>query len=110
MDSGVWSIRVCSVSRGITVFIVQMFYCRRISVLAPTYYKYLAVGMVPLILSELGFSIAAAVEAFIVGTFTGWERKAWIDGAALAIVMVADIIVAATMVIILYKSRTGIKR
>ena len=34
----------------------------------------------------------------------------WLDGATLAIVLVADVIVAATMVIILYKSRTGIKR
>lgn len=33
----------------------------------------------------------------------------WIDAVALGVVLVADIIVAATMVFILYRSRTGLK-
>ncbi|KAM5533630.1 hypothetical protein V8D89_012743 [Ganoderma adspersum] len=63
---------------------------------------------VPLMLSELGFSIDYI--RFLVGTFTEWEHKAWLDGVTLVIVLVADVIVAATMVIILYRSHTGIKR
>ncbi|OSC98177.1 hypothetical protein PYCCODRAFT_1346148, partial [Trametes coccinea BRFM310] len=62
--------------------------------------------------SERGFAFRGSLRAvrFIVSAFTDFDRVAWMTSAGFAAAVAIDVLLAATLVVTLHKSRTGFKR
>ncbi|OSD00603.1 hypothetical protein PYCCODRAFT_1437192 [Trametes coccinea BRFM310] len=106
---GVWSIDVFPLLSGISMALSQSFFARRIWLVAPSY-KPLVVVAIILCIAEIAFFIAGSVKAFIIPTYAQYEDSQWLVSAGSTMAVTADTLLTAVLIIVLRKSRTGVKR
>ncbi|KAI1785095.1 hypothetical protein LXA43DRAFT_167955 [Ganoderma leucocontextum] len=105
---GSWSINLLPMSTGVVIAVSQSFFARRLFKINPRYAP--IVGFVVfLLLGELGFSIAATVEAFVQPDLPHFQKFSWMISTALGMVIAADGILTVLLTIVLHRSRTGFK-
>ncbi|KAI0363848.1 hypothetical protein BV20DRAFT_82121 [Pilatotrama ljubarskyi] len=61
-------------------------------------------------LLEIGFTAAVSTEAFITPDLVTFRQVAWLSSAAFGICVASDVLVTATLIWVLRRSRTGFKR
>ncbi|KAL1949891.1 hypothetical protein VTO73DRAFT_8772 [Trametes versicolor] len=109
LDDGVWSIRLITPLTSIIVIVVQAFYARRIYVMGSQYKIPLFIVMA-LMLGEAITVMVTIVESFIIPTFSHWKSHAWLTALPYAFSLATDVILTSTLILILHKSRTGMRR
>ncbi|KAM5544700.1 hypothetical protein V8D89_001598 [Ganoderma adspersum] len=105
---GSWSINLLPVSTGLVIAVSQSFFARRLFKINPRYAPIVAF-VVLLLLGELGFTIAATVEAFVQPDLLHFQNFSWMISTALGMVIAADGILTVLLTIVLHRSRTGFK-
>ncbi|KAI0367702.1 hypothetical protein BV20DRAFT_546281 [Pilatotrama ljubarskyi] len=105
---GTWSANFQPALTGLIVAVTQAFFARRIFLLNRRYFLVVVVALA-LLLSELGFSIACSVEAFILPDIFEVQKLQWLSIVALALIIGADTLLTGVLTFILCRSRTGFK-
>ncbi|KAI0763281.1 hypothetical protein BD413DRAFT_495241 [Trametes elegans] len=97
----------------ISILVVETFHtvvCMHSAWLQPlATYRVLVVVAIILSLVALGFSAAAAGEAFIVRTFDRFWHFTWLDSAGFGVTVVSDLLTTTVLIITLMRSRTGMR-
>ncbi|OSD00606.1 hypothetical protein PYCCODRAFT_1437195 [Trametes coccinea BRFM310] len=109
LQFGIWSIDVYPLVTGISMVISQSFFARRIWLVAPRFRLVVVVAGI-LCLAEIGFFLTGSVKAFIIPTFQQYEEFQWLVSAGSTMAVTADTLLTAVLIIVLHKSRTGIRR
>ncbi|TBU25233.1 hypothetical protein BD311DRAFT_700759 [Dichomitus squalens] len=107
--SGVWSIRVLAPLTGGTVLVAQSFYLRRMYLLG-SWYAYAVIPAGVLVLGTAGFAVATSIEIFTQRTFLNFEHYTWLMSGGFACSLATDVVLAASFIIFLTRSRTGFRR
>ncbi|KAH9848470.1 hypothetical protein C2E23DRAFT_889120 [Lenzites betulinus] len=106
---GVWSIRILPLATGLVVLVSESFFTRRVYLIG-SHFRWV-VAIVPiLMLAILGFATAATVEAYLWPTFADFERFAWTTSAGFGLAALVDSLLTGTLILVLHKSRTGMRR
>ncbi|KAI8969887.1 hypothetical protein BD414DRAFT_502469 [Trametes punicea] len=109
LAEGVWSIRLIILETGLLILCSHCFYARRLFFLSNRNWIPVAV-IASLLLVEIAFCIAAAVESFIQVTFQNFIRFSYLLWTILACAVAVDCVATGTLTYYLRKSRTGFKR
>ncbi|KAM5535002.1 hypothetical protein V8D89_011375 [Ganoderma adspersum] len=112
----VWSIDILPITSSITALVSQMFFIRRLWLLAPKFLKFLAAIIFIMNLGNVGCFIALSVKMFVAPSLdsssglTGNMKYAWLASVAVAVQMAGDIILTLALFYVFRKSRTGITK
>ncbi|KAI1792170.1 hypothetical protein LXA43DRAFT_364107 [Ganoderma leucocontextum] len=107
----VWSINIFSTLSACIMINCQSFYAVRILLVGPTRYKYLpVVAGVFLMAGAMGISIAVTVVGFRGLSIDNFQTLLTLILAYNAVASGGDVILTATMIYILHRCRTGLKR
>ncbi|KAM5543088.1 hypothetical protein V8D89_003472 [Ganoderma adspersum] len=106
---GIWSIQVQPLLAGLGVLVSQSFFARRVYIISPKYRVLVAVSLL-LTLATFGFAVAGTVIAFKLHVFTQYEHFYWIDSAACACAVAADMLTTSVLIFTLRRNRTGFRR
>ncbi|PIL32221.1 hypothetical protein GSI_05466 [Ganoderma sinense ZZ0214-1] len=122
---GEWSLNLFPLLSGVIMVATQSFFIRRVWILGRQYRYFLAIAVSHVVVSpglhsdalqvalcfvEMGFFIAATVEAFVIPTFKEYERATWLVSTGSTMAVSSDILITAMLITALRRSRTGIKR
>ncbi|KAI1791134.1 hypothetical protein LXA43DRAFT_1094746 [Ganoderma leucocontextum] len=106
---GIWSIQCQPVLAGLGVLVSQSFFTRRVYIVSRKYGVLVATSLL-LTLATFGCAVAGTVIAFKLRAFTQYEHYYWIDSAACACAVVADMLTTSVLIFTLRRSRTGFRR
>ncbi|CDO76120.1 hypothetical protein BN946_scf184876.g13 [Trametes cinnabarina] len=101
---GVWSIDVYPLVSGINMVLSQSFFARRIWLVAPQYRAVVVVAGI-LCLAEI-----ASPYRIMIPTYAQYEGSQWLVSAGSTMAVTADTLLTVILIVVLRKSRTGIKR
>ncbi|KAI0763307.1 hypothetical protein BD413DRAFT_211354 [Trametes elegans] len=107
--TGIWSINLIAVTLGVNIISCQCFFARRVYIIGHKWriVSYLAgIGFV----AEMGFAIAATIEAFVQPDYAAFHNYAWLISAAFGIAVVSNAMLTAILIYVLHQSRTGFKK
>ncbi|KAI0628212.1 hypothetical protein C8Q77DRAFT_479432 [Trametes polyzona] len=106
----VWSLQTLTWVSGITIILAQSFYARRVYRLSEGWrYRILVAIAIVLIIVELGFTLAATAEGFILPTLAEYRKVAWLISVVYGVTVFCDILLAGSLTWMLLKKRTGFK-
>jgi len=105
---GVWSMRIGVVTTGLVSSVSHAFFSIRIYQFSHNRLILMVVTIVST--ARLGFALAVTVFSFTTVTFARFEPFAWLYCLALALLIVSDILVTASLCLLLQRSRTGFSR
>ncbi|EIW52182.1 uncharacterized protein TRAVEDRAFT_75272 [Trametes versicolor FP-101664 SS1] len=94
---------------AITGTFSQIFYAGRIYYIGPQYRPIVAAAVTVMLLS-LGWDFAATVKVFHAATIFEFSHWTWIISVAYGMVVLCDLINATALIVVLRRSRTGVKR
>ncbi|KAI0788234.1 hypothetical protein C8Q74DRAFT_668293 [Fomes fomentarius] len=106
--TGAWSINSLTATSGVVIMLSQSFFARRVYLLGR--YRVVVYLSVACLLGELGFFAAATAKAFILPVLSEFQHCTWLISTGAAMAQVADVLLTTTLMIMLRKSRTGVKR
>ncbi|KAH9850850.1 hypothetical protein C2E23DRAFT_262409 [Lenzites betulinus] len=107
---GHWFVRLIVPVTALTVALTQCFYLRRIYLIGSMYRRLAAPAGLGLAISQ-GFAIAAGIYAFkLTPAIVDFQHISWLFSVAYGFVGITDILLAATLVYVLRRSRTGTRR
>ncbi|KAI0750007.1 hypothetical protein C8Q80DRAFT_1269797 [Daedaleopsis nitida] len=107
LQSGVWSLRLIVLVTGVVATITHLFFSRRVFILSVRQRLYPLVASI-LVAAELAFCLTATIVTFIDVTFESFqEHSAWIVYTALGVRVLTDVVLTATLIYYLQRSRTG---
>ncbi|KAI0373627.1 hypothetical protein BV20DRAFT_962846 [Pilatotrama ljubarskyi] len=109
LQDGVWSLRLLTPSTGIIVFLVQGFYARRVYMLGRQF-KACVFLVVALMIGEIVSVLYATVDTFIIRSFARWASHSWLSAIPFAFSVAIDVVLTTTLIVILHKSRTGMRQ
>ncbi|KAI0328271.1 hypothetical protein GY45DRAFT_1326529 [Cubamyces sp. BRFM 1775] len=109
LTRGAWSIDVLSVLSGLIIILSQSYFARRVYLIGVSYRPIVAIASV-LLIGELGFFLAATIQAFVFPIFTHFQRLTWLISAGAAMAVVADGLLTCILVTVLRRNMTGMKR
>ncbi|KAI0824492.1 hypothetical protein BC628DRAFT_415230 [Trametes gibbosa] len=107
---GIWSIDLFPLASGVVMVASQSFFARRVWLVGGRYAKALVIFAGLLCVAEIGFFIAATVEAEIIPTFAGFRSRTWLVSTGSTMAVSADILLTIMLTVLLHRSRTGVKR
>ncbi|KAI0643500.1 hypothetical protein C8Q79DRAFT_979428 [Trametes meyenii] len=105
-----WSNKLCLIETGFAIFSCQSYYACRVYLIGPRY-RWLVIPAVVLMVTGLGFAIAAGVEAFMYArSVSDFGHVNWLVSGGYGLAVAADVILTSALVFVLRKSRTSSKR
>ncbi|EIW57917.1 uncharacterized protein TRAVEDRAFT_65520 [Trametes versicolor FP-101664 SS1] len=109
LADGVWSIRLIILETGLIILCSHCFYARRLFFLSNRNWIPVAT-IASLLLVEIGFCIAAAIESFVQVSFAKFIRYNYLLWTILVVAVAIDVLAAGTLTYYLRKSRTGFRK
>ncbi|KAH9902427.1 hypothetical protein C8Q73DRAFT_3044 [Cubamyces lactineus] len=109
MAIGVWSIRLGITETGLVILVSHCFYARRLFLLGNGHFFPVSIIAV-LLITEIGFCIAATAESFIQGSFESFFKYQWMIWAVLSVAVLVDLVATSILTYYLRRSRTGFKK
>ncbi|KAH9846312.1 hypothetical protein C2E23DRAFT_596907 [Lenzites betulinus] len=106
---GDWTLNLFPVISGIVMISSQSFFARRVWLVGGRVSKLLVLFSAVLCIAELGYFIAASTEAEIVITFEGFRSHIWLVSTGTTLATAVDTLLTIMLIILLHRSRTGIK-
>ncbi|KLO19244.1 hypothetical protein SCHPADRAFT_935569 [Schizopora paradoxa] len=108
LENSIWSMRLDVVTTGLVSSVSHAFFSIRIYQFSHNRLIMLVVTAVST--ARLGFAAAVTVIGFTTVTFAKFEPFAWLYCLALGLLIVSDILVTASLCLLLQRSRTGFSR
>ncbi|KAF9456684.1 hypothetical protein BDZ94DRAFT_1275050 [Collybia nuda] len=105
----VWSLVAQVIASAFIGFIVQSFFVYRIWILSQNNIPIVAFVMM-LVFAEFGLTTAYFIKGLSVTTFTELPRLLRLSQSVNAVAAAGDILIAASLIFILYRSKTGFSR
>ncbi|OSC99563.1 hypothetical protein PYCCODRAFT_1415528 [Trametes coccinea BRFM310] len=106
-----WYVQLTVPFTGLIPIVAQIFYACRLYYLRTEFkYRLIVAVTVVIMLSDLGWDLANTVLVFHAKDLTEFSRSTWLVSVSSAHLVVGDAIIAATLIYILRKSRTGFSR
>ncbi|KAI0656481.1 hypothetical protein C8Q70DRAFT_1108332 [Cubamyces menziesii] len=105
---GSWSINFLALLTGILFPVCQSFFARRLWLINYRF-RPLVAFIAILLVAQAGFTVAITVEAFIQPDLAHYENYSWMISAELGIVLIADVLMTALLIITLRGCRTGFR-
>ncbi|KAI1784887.1 hypothetical protein LXA43DRAFT_173504 [Ganoderma leucocontextum] len=109
LAGSVWSLQALPLVTGVVIVLVQGFYARRIYLFNKQYYLIIAV-VGTLMMGTMGLIIASCVESIRGTKSNSWSFSTNLFAATLALVVLTDVTMTGTLVVILGRARTHIRR
>ncbi|KAH9850487.1 hypothetical protein C2E23DRAFT_313309 [Lenzites betulinus] len=106
---GTWSIQLQAITCAVEILVAQSFYSRRAFLLRRKNAPVVALAVFCSFIA-FGFAAAATVESIVVKTFVDFEKYTWLVSVAFGAAVASDILTTGMLIIVLKKSRTGIKQ
>ncbi|KAH9848025.1 hypothetical protein C2E23DRAFT_889474 [Lenzites betulinus] len=110
LQKGIWTLDLFPVASGVVMIASQSFFARRVWLVGGRFSKPLVIFAGILCVAEMGFFIAASTEAEIIPTFAGFRSRTWLVSTGSTMAVSADVLLTIMLIILLHRSRTGIKR
>ncbi|OSD08391.1 hypothetical protein PYCCODRAFT_1462629 [Trametes coccinea BRFM310] len=104
-----WTINIFPLMTGVTMVLSQSFFARRIWLVAPRFRPIVVVAGI-LCLAEMGFLASSTAKAFHSPTYDDFGHWQWLVSVGSTMAVSADTLLTVVLIIVLRKSRTGIKR
>ncbi|KAI0326048.1 hypothetical protein GY45DRAFT_1374278 [Cubamyces sp. BRFM 1775] len=105
----VWSVDTVPLVTGVIAVVSQCFFAHRVWLIGPRFRIVVAITVV-LLLAELGLTIAATIETYLRPVYASYSHVVWIFSSSFGVAIVVDSLLTGALVIVLHRSRTGIKR
>ncbi|KAL7278338.1 hypothetical protein ACG7TL_008314 [Trametes sanguinea] len=106
-----WYVQLTVPFSGFTPIVAQIFYACRLYYLGNEMkYRIIVAITLVIMLSDFGWDIAGTVLVFHAKDLTEFSRSTWLVSVSSAHLVVGDTIIAATLIYVLRKSRTGFSR
>ncbi|KAI0788213.1 hypothetical protein C8Q74DRAFT_666507 [Fomes fomentarius] len=109
LQAAPWSIKFVPTTMIAVIFIVHLFYIRRIYLVGSPLMRKLLVVVGFNILCANIFAIIAAIEAWQLKTVEDWRGYTWLCSVAFGFVLATDIILTTMIIMFLRNNRTGLK-
>ncbi|EJF62233.1 hypothetical protein DICSQDRAFT_169265 [Dichomitus squalens LYAD-421 SS1] len=109
LDDNHWSIQLLPPTGVVIILICQAFYARRVYLLESRYRWVVSIAAVSMI-SLLGFCTASTVESFLAPNVVAFRKKNWLFAAMYGSATATDVVLTSSLVLALWRSRTGLKR
>ncbi|KAI0633132.1 hypothetical protein C8Q77DRAFT_1121897 [Trametes polyzona] len=106
---GVWSFDAISLLAGLTICVSQCFFARRVYLLRP---KCLPLVVVSVLFSFAAFALAtaASVKTILASSLINPSSYVILDTIGIGAAVISDTLTTSVLVIVLKKSRTGLRR
>ncbi|EIW52183.1 uncharacterized protein TRAVEDRAFT_53608 [Trametes versicolor FP-101664 SS1] len=106
-----WYIKLTIPMTAITGMFSQIFYAGRVYYIGPQLkYRLLVAAAVFVMFLSLGWDFAATVKVFRASSIFEFSHWTWIVSVAYGLAVVCDLITALALIVVLRRSRTGVKR
>ncbi|KAI0656128.1 hypothetical protein C8Q70DRAFT_1056993 [Cubamyces menziesii] len=110
LSAGHWSTRTLGLIMGLTIILCQCFYVFRIYHLGPhKVYRLLVLIAIICMVCEFAFFIATTVEVFHL-SLKEFPAYSWLVSTGFGCAALAEFFLTGTLVVVLWRSRTGSKR
>ncbi|KAI0628321.1 hypothetical protein C8Q77DRAFT_1162318 [Trametes polyzona] len=107
---GYWSAQLTVICTSMTIGVTQCFYTCRVYMIGLRH-RWLVIPAVVSLLADKGFALAAGIKAFTTTTsIFDFERLGWLISVSYGLAGVTDVILATSLVFVLYRARTGSRR
>ncbi|KAJ8486821.1 hypothetical protein ONZ51_g4568 [Trametes cubensis] len=105
----IWSVNTVPLATGVVAVVSQCFFAHRVWLVGPQLRPLVLISVV-FLLVELGFSMAATIETYVRPLYKSYWSVTWVFSASFGVAIVVDSVLTGTLITILHRSRTGIKR
>ncbi|KAI0640455.1 hypothetical protein C8Q79DRAFT_453822 [Trametes meyenii] len=109
LQSGVWSLNMYPLLGGLAMVVSQSFFARRLWIFEPRYRPAVILSVI-CSSAELGFFSAATAKMFIINNSDDIKPLARLLPAAFTLALVADLLLTVSLIMVLRRSRTGLRR
>ncbi|KAH9929529.1 uncharacterized protein BXZ73DRAFT_102059 [Epithele typhae] len=92
------------------ILLADIFYARRVWLFNPPYKVSFFVTWALFVGVGTGFDLSATIRLLMNRTFQTWDEIKWLTTVAFACAVVSDVLVAVSLVIHLYRQKTGFRR
>ncbi|KAI0695498.1 hypothetical protein C8T65DRAFT_45188 [Cerioporus squamosus] len=105
----VWSISLLPATMGLLVVLVQGFYTLRLYRFKPNFIPVVAFSAI-ILLAIMALTIGSSIESSQRESFSRITRYASVDIVLISMMLLGDLTLTLTFVLVLHRSRTGLKR
>ncbi|KAH9902465.1 hypothetical protein C8Q73DRAFT_633999 [Cubamyces lactineus] len=102
----IWSVNTVPLATGVVAVVSQCFFAHRVWLVGPQF-RPLVLISVSLLLKH---DVAATIETYVRPLYRSYWSVTWVFSASFGVAIVVDSVLTGTLITILHRSRTGIKR